>query len=440
MNIPTDEFVESVKKNTYLEEYMSSSATQNILMWHRGSRKTTALLNKLIIEVHKKVGLYWYIGPYLVQAISTVWTDPNTSIFRWIPEEYKNKISVNNSDHSLIFPNKSIIQLKGADHKEGLRGPKPVGIVVDEYGAIAHRFGSELREAILEPSIRSSGGWIDYAGTPSGSNDFSRLLELSKHHKDNMWGSLRTVDDTGIYTPEQIQKFKEDAINIDFFNQEYYCKIVEGANTVFRGVDNVIKGELQSMPIFGDNGGHQYIFGIDLGRSNDSTVIVGIDKMTNGVCFYEKMTNVPWESQKVRIRAILRQWDGIAVVDATGVGDSFVEALFNEGLPIIPFKISSNLVKKNLIDKLKTYIENSYISIPNIPDLISELKTFEIKASSRSDVFLFSAPEGMHDDSVMALALAVSKLDSSAVIYQQSSVSAEDRQSLNIDPHTGYVV
>jgi phage FluMu gp28-like protein len=162
--------------------------------------------------------------------------------------------------------------------------------------------------------------------------------------------------------------------------------------------------------------------------------------MTNGVCFYEKMTNVPWESQKVRIRAILRQWDGIAVVDATGVGDSFVEALFNEGLPIIPFKISSNLVKKNLIDKLKTYIENSYISIPNIPDLISELKTFEIKASSRSDVFLFSAPEGMHDDSVMALALAVSKLDSSAVIYQQSSVSAEDRQSLNIDPHTGYVV
>jgi hypothetical protein len=400
-------------------------------MWHRGSRKTTALLNKLIIEAHRRIGLYWYIGPYLIQAVSTVWTDPNTSIFRWIPEEYRNRISINNSDHSITFPNKSILQLKGADHKEGLRGPKPIGVVVDEYGAIAHRFGSELREAILEPSIRSSEGWIDYAGTPAGSNDFSRLLELSKT-KEGMWGSIQTVDDTGIYTPEQIRKFREDAINIDFFNQEYYCKIVEGANTVFRGVDDIIRGELRPIPTFG----HQYVFGIDLGRSNDSTVIVGIDKMTNGVCFYEKMTNVPWESQKVRLRSILRQWDGIAVVDATGVGDSFVESLFSEGLPIIPFKISSNLVKKNLVDKLKTYIENRYIFIPDIPELISELKTFEIKASSRSDVFLFSAPEGMHDDSVIALALAVSKLDS---VIQPIAMPDHGRQ-LSVDPHTGYVV
>jgi hypothetical protein len=430
VNIPTDEFVESVRKNPYLEEYMSSPSAQNVLMWHRGSRKTTALLNKLIIEAHKKIGLYWYIGPYLIQAVSTIWTDPNTSIFRWIPEEYRKRISINNSDHSITFPNKSILQLKGADHKEGLRGPKPIGVVVDEYGAIAHRFGSELREAILEPSIRSSEGWIDYSGTPAGSNDFSRLLELSKH-KEDMWGSLKTVDDTGIYTPEQIQKFREDAINIDFFNQEYYCKVVEGANTVFRGVDDIIRGELQKMSIFG----HKYIFGIDLGRSNDSTVIVGLDRMTNGVCFYEKMTNVPWESQRVRIRAILRQWDSIAVVDATGVGDSFVESLFNEGLPIIPFKISSNLVKKNLVEKLKTYIENKYIYIPNIPELISELKTFEIKASSRSDIFLFSAPEGMHDDSVIALALAVSKMDS---VVQTISMPEYGRQ-LNIDPHTGYV-
>jgi phage FluMu gp28-like protein len=132
----------------------------------------------------------------------------------------------------------------------------------------------------------------------------------------------------------------------------------------------------------------------------------------------------------------LRQWDGIAVVDATGVGDSFVESLFSEGLPIIPFKISSNLVKKNLVDKLKTYIENRYIFVPDIPELISELKTFEIKASSRSDVFLFSAPEGMHDDSVIALALAVSKLDS---VIQPIAMPDHGRQ-LSVDPHTGYVV
>ena len=427
MTIPTQEFIDSVKSTPYLKEYLQSDAKVNILMWHRGSRKTTALLNKILIEAHKTKGLYWYIGPYLVQAVSTVWTDPNTSIFRWIPEEYRKYIKVNNSDHSLTLPNGSIIELKGADHKEGLRGPKPLGIAVDEYGAIAHRFGSELREAILEPSVRSSGGWIDYGGTPAGSNDFSFLLERAKTHK-GMFGSKKTVDDTQIYTEEEIRTFKQDSINVDFFNQEYYCQVVEGANTVFKGIDEIIAGEL-STPLYG----HEYIFGIDLARSFDSTVIIGIDKMTNFVCFYERLTNTSWETQKIRIRQVLKQWKALeCVIDATGVGDSFVESLFNEGLPITPFKISSNQVKRNLIEKLKTYIENHYIYIPNIPELIEELKVFEMEVSA-SNNFIFNAPVGKHDDGVIALALAVSRL--MPII---TPVSLENNYELRLNTRTGY--
>ncbi len=68
-------------------------------------------------------------------------------------------------------------------------------------------------------------------------------------------------------------------------------------------------------------------------------------------------------------------------MDATGVGDAFVEQLHrttnSQGTPlrIEGFKIASNLIKRNLVEKLGTYIENSYITFPNIPELIDELQT-----------------------------------------------------------------
>ena len=229
IQIPTQEFLDSIRP--YQTEYLASTNNHNVLMWHRGSRKTTTLLQKLLIEAHKKIGLYWYIGPYLVQARSTIWTDPSTYIFRWIPEEYKKVIRINNSEMSLTLPNGSVIQAKGADHPDSLRGPKPLGVVVDEYGEIARRWSSEFREAVIEPSITSSGGWVDYAGTPKGNNDFAYLLR-----RKDYFTSIKTVDDTGIFTPEQIEDLRRNAVNIDFFNQEYYCKIIEGASSVFKNI------------------------------------------------------------------------------------------------------------------------------------------------------------------------------------------------------------
>jgi hypothetical protein len=95
------------------------------------------------------------------------------------------------------------LQLQVADHPNSLRGPKPKHIDIDEYDEIAKRWGTEFREKVLEPSIRSSGGGIDYSGTPTGNNDFAHILNLAKTDP-NWFGSVKTVEDTGIYTPEDI--------------------------------------------------------------------------------------------------------------------------------------------------------------------------------------------------------------------------------------------
>lgn len=54
-------------------------------------------------------------------------------------------------------------------------------------------------------------------------------------------------------------------------------------------------------------------------------------------------------------------------------------------------------------------IENQQISIPNIPELINELKLYGYKTTPSRNV-QYGAPEGYHDDCVIALALAAWQL------------------------------
>jgi hypothetical protein len=50
-------------------------------------------------------------------------------------------------------------------------------------------------------------------------------------------------------------------------------------------------------------------------------------------------------------------------------------------------------------------IENQQITIPPIPELINELKLYGYKTTPSGNV-QYGAPEGYHDDCVIALALA----------------------------------
>lgn len=428
----TAEYMDKLKP--YQREYLKAEPRFRVIMWHRGSHKTTDLLNFALSECVRVKGLYWFLSPYLNQGVATVWLDPNTSIFRWIPEELRKGLKINNSDHSITFPNGSVWQLKGADKPDSLRGPKPVGISVDEYGEIAKRWGSELREAILEPTIHASGGWIDYGGTPRGNNDFNHIFKLGQDDKQkDWWSSRQTVDDTDIYTEEEMESIKANAVHLDFVMQEYYCQVLDGASTVFKNHGACVSGELKE-PI----AQHQYVFGIDLARSFDRTAIVGFDTHTNHLVYFKTLQNVTWDTQKEEITTILTKYNNAqAVVDATGVGDSFTEQLALSGLNIYAFKITSNQVKRNLIERMAMYLENKYITYPDIHEIKEELDSFEYELTAANNI-TYSAPSGKHDDIVLAIALAVQMLNMTPVPFREITREAIVRNDMEVDEKTGY--
>jgi hypothetical protein len=81
-----------------------------------------------------------------------------------------------------------------------------------------------------------------------------------------------------------------------------------------------------------------------------------------------------------------------------------LEALGNRGIPITPF-LTTSATKQAAVTALQSAFEHGEIGIINDPTLIGELLSFESKRSA-SGSFTYSAPDGMHDDCVMALAIA----------------------------------
>ena len=74
-----------------------------------------------------------------------------------------------------------------------------------------------------------------------------------------------------------------------------------------------------------------------------------------------------------------------------------------EDIEIHGYKFT-NESKQNLITSLQVAFEKKEISYPEIPILLDELEAFEYEMLV-SGKFRYSAPEGYHDDCVIALAL-----------------------------------
>lgn len=154
------------------------------------------------------------------------------------------------------------------------------------------------------------------------------------------------------------------------------------------------------VPDFSD--GPVSAIGVDLAKSHDWTVVIGLDRRGR-VCGLERWQS-PWEETERRILSLIGQVP--TLVDSTGVGDPIVERLQRSRPNVEGFKFNATS-KQQLMEGLAVDIQQRNIAYPEgiIPQ---ELRTFEY-AYGRTGV-RYSAPDGLFDDAVCALALARKKL------------------------------
>ena len=379
---------------------LDNGTTRAIIVWNRRSGKDKTCWNYMIKKAMEKVGTYFYFLPTYSQAKKVIWDNIDNDGFRMldhIPPEIRT--STNSVEQKITLVNGSMIQLIAADEfkKSGV-GTNPVVVVFSEFSIT-----NPEAWKYVSPILAVNKGWAIFNFTPRGMNHAHTLLQ---QYKDNpkWFTEILTNDQTKVLLGDALI---EERMNNpqDFFEQEYYCKFVEGSSQFFKRIDNILIEEKQKyIP------GHKYQMGVDLAKYQDYSVITLIDLHTFEVLKQERFNQIDWSLQKAKIEAIYHKFDRpLIYMDSTGVGDPIYEDLFKAGLRVEGYKFTEQS-RKDLLNNLAIKIEQTKIRIPDSEVLKSELQSFHYELKGANGKTRLQVPEGLHDDTVFSLALACWRL------------------------------
>lgn len=380
-----------------------------VVCWHRRARKTTMALNILIQAcAGTRNKTYGYVGPTYEQTKSIAVVDP-MMLKRYLPKEICRK-PFNESELRQEFITGSVLEMKGADKPERIAGVGWQGVILEEWAKMKN--GRQLWEEILQPILRENNGWALFIFTPKGKNFAYEYFMRAGQDTTGEWGqSLLKASESGIIFPDELIKAKENMPE-RLYMQEFECAFLEGATSVFHDIEQCVLGILEP-----PQPNRRYIMGVDLGRTNDYTVLTVMDIGTNKVVAHQRFSDTSWALQKTKIVLEAKKYNNAQVViDATGfsagsvVAEDLKEApivkdLQMVNLAVIPFKFTHQS-KKALVEKLIISIEQRLITFPKIDALVNELQSFTYDVTQFGNI-RYSAPEGMYDDCVISLGLAV---------------------------------
>lgn len=152
---------------------------------------------------------------------------------------------------------------------------------------------------------------------------------------------------------------------------------------------------------------HIYVAGVDWARAagGDYTVFVVMDATTKTMVHLQRVNGADFESQKARLKALVARYrirDVLAEYNA--MGGPLVEALQRDGLPVRGFTTTA-ATKHEIISALELAMDQRAVTLLNDEALKGELQAYE-KIERAGGLPAYSAPDGLHDDTVIATALA----------------------------------
>ena len=269
------------------------------------------------------------------------------------------------------------------------RGRSYDRIVIDEAG-----FAPRLLEAwraSMRATLADRKGRALFLGTPKGTGDFHRLYLEAEGDTTGEWRAFRIGSVSNPHLdPSEIEAARR-MLPAEVFAQEFEGVPAEDGGNPF-GLDAIREciAPMQQTAV--------ECWGVDLAKSQDWTVAVGLDG-EGRVCRLDRWQG-PWSVTRERLARMIG--DKPAQIDSTGVGDPIVEDLRKVCRRAEGFKFTSQS-KQQLMEGLQLAIQTREIRFPD-GWLRSELEAFGFRYSGRA--VSYEATVG-HDDGVCALALAV---------------------------------
>lgn len=296
--------------------------------------------------------------------------------------------------------NGGVAEFWSLEDKDAGRGRKYALAVIDEAAAVKDL--ADIFNEAIRPTLSDLQGGADFLSTPKGMNFFWSCFARGNDPDEGEWSSWckPTVDNPYI-APTEVEAARRQLPD-RVFRQEYLAEFLEDAGGVFRKVREAVDpGRVANSE---PRPGCYYSIGVDLARIEDFTVLAVLDGDGRQV-YFERFNQISWERQIAAIRAASTRYPGRVIVDSTGVGDPICENLRQAGVDLTTYNFT-NQTKQTAIDKLALFLEQGRLRLMDVQAQTTELLAFEYELTPSRNVKM-SAPEGMHDDCVIALALAV---------------------------------
>ncbi len=256
----------------------------------------------------------------------------------------------------------------------------------------------------IDPTLADAGGQKLRISTPKGLNWwYAECMRRSDEHAffhaptaSNPLPNIRRAADLARgRVPERT------------YRQEWLAEFVtDGA--YFQNVDACAVLTVPDRPE--QHAGHTIAAGLDWGLTSDYTVLTVICRECSRVVDWWRSTGGEYIGQRERIKALYHLWNVRDLLpERNSMGQPNIEMLRADGISVALgpdnnygwFMTASN--KPALIERLALALEHGEVQVPR--EYAAELRAFEVKTRDAGHT-AYSAPDGMHDDCVVSLALA----------------------------------
>lgn len=293
------------------------------------------------------------------------------------------------------FKNGSQIIFGSAEQEEALRGLTVKGgiLVIDEAAFIK----DEIYE-ILYPVVDANAAPVLFISTPL----FTSGEFYDKYEEGLVPGGIvKSYDwskyDTSKYLPVEKLEYYRKRLSPIKFKSEYLGEFITEGSYLFGDLKPVIGALSPKSPVVG---------GIDWGNGGggDYTVLTLMDEDAAVTRIYA-WNNLAPTAQVEALAGVLNALNLSSVqVEMNSMGAVYKDMLQGKvHTPIVEFN-TTNDSKRRIIEKLITAVQTRAITIPDDPELVSQLSHYNVEKTSRG--YTYNGESGYHDDYVISLALA----------------------------------
>lgn len=186
----------------------------------------------------------WFVSPTYRQSKNIAW-----NILKEIVYEYPQTIrKKNEAELSIELINGSVVELKGADNQDSLRGVGLNKVNPDEFAYMK----SEVWQEVLRPALSDKKGSAMFIGTPGGYNHFYDLYQMGlTGQSDYKSWHYKSIDSSFLEAGE-IESAKKE-LDERTFRQEYEASFETAMGKIYYCFDRETHltdiGFNQSLPI-----------------------------------------------------------------------------------------------------------------------------------------------------------------------------------------------